>query len=414
MTKIVVVGAGPAGVAAAWRAAESQAQVTLIDPQPRPGGQIWRHIHEAAAPKEIKPWLTRLERLPVTQRFGSTVIDILPATLRVQRESGGLEYVEFDKLILAPGAQELLLPFPGWTLPYVMGAGGVLAMLKGGMPVEGLRIVVAGSGPLLFAVAGKLAQAGARILAVAEQTSWRRLRGFTFGTLMHSPGKIREGMGHARHYLPSPYYANTWIKEARGNARVREVILTNGMRQRRLECDLVACGFGLVSSGALPVLAGCNQKSGSTVVDRFQQTSVKNIFCAGEITGIGGVDLAVIEGQIAGLAATGKEAEAIRHFRKRERKRKFARCLNKSFALKAQLKGVPDDDTIICRCEDITYGQLKNLADQCSAKLYTRCGMGPCQGRICSNALRFLLGWDLNTVRPPVFPAKIGDLISTR
>jgi len=413
MMKIVVVGAGPAGIAAAWRAAESQAQVTQIDPQHRLGGQIWRHIDEASAPKEVKPWIAKLDRLPVIQRFGSTVIDILPAALRVQQESGGLETIEFDKLILAPGAQELLLPFPGWTLPYVMGAGGALAMLKGGMPVKGLRIVVAGSGPLLFAVAGKLAQAGARILAIAEQTSRRNLLGFAVGTLMHNPGKIREGIGHARHYLPSPYYTNTWIKEARGDTRVKEVVLTNGRRRRHLECDLVACGFGLVSSGALPVLAGCDQESGSTVVDRFQQTSVENIFCAGEITGIGGVDLAVAEGEIAGLAAAGNEAEASRLFGKRKRQRKFARWLNKSFALKAQLKDMPDDDTIICRCEDITYGQLKSLADQCSAKLYTRCGMGPCQGRVCSNALKFLLGWDLNTVRPPVFPAKIGDLIST-
>jgi NADPH-dependent 2,4-dienoyl-CoA reductase/sulfur reductase-like enzyme len=412
MTKVVVVGAGPAGIAAVWRAAQSQAQVTLIDPHPRPGGQIWLHADEAAAPKEAKPWLDKLDRLPVTRHFGSTVIDILPSVVRVQSESGGLDHVEFDKLILAPGAQELFLPFPGWTLPYIMGAGGALALLRGGMPVKGLRIVVAGSGPLLFAVAGKLAQAGARIIAISEQTSRRRLLGFGVGTLMHNPGKILEGIRHARHYLPSPFYTNTWIKEARGDSRVREVTLTNGKRLRRLECDLVACGFGLVSSGALAVLAGCDQQSGCTVVDRFQQTSVKNIFCAGEITGIGGVDLSVIEGEIAGLAAAGNESEASRCFPKLEKQRKFARWLNKSFALKAQLKDMPDEDTIICRCEDITYGQLKNLADQCSAKLYTRCGMGPCQGRICSNALKFLLGWDLNTVRPPVFPAKIGDLIS--
>jgi hypothetical protein len=147
-------------------------------------------------------------------------------------------------------------------------------------------------------------------------------------------------------------------------------------------------------------------------VDRFQRTSEENIFCAGEITGIGGVELAITEGEIAGLAAAGNEAQAESYTARLKRQRRFSRLLNRCFSLREPLKEMPDEKTIICRCEDITYGQLRHLADQCSAKLYTRSGMGPCQGRMCSNALKFLLGWELNRVRPPIFPAKIGDLIS--
>jgi hypothetical protein len=153
-------------------------------------------------------------------------------------------------------------------------------------------------------------------------------------------------------------------------------------------------------------------ENGLTVVDGWQRTSVENIFCAGEITGIGGVDLAITEGEIAGLAAAGNLAQAESYATRLRKQGKFSRLLNRSFALREPLKDMPDDNTIICRCEDITYGQLRHLEDQCSAKLYTRSGMGPCQGRMCANALKFLLGWELNKVRPPIFPVKIGDLIS--
>ncbi len=323
----------------------------------------------------------------------------------------GLEVLPFDQLILAPGGQERLLPFPGWTLPNVLGAGGALALLKGGMPVQGLRVLVAGSGPLLYPVAGNLAKAGAKVLGIAEQASWQKLVKFGFRTAFLNPGKLWEGAGYARHYLPAPYLAGTWIKEVRGDSQVREVTLTNGKRQRTFACDLVACGFGLVPSSSLAELAGCFQKNNLTVVDSLQRTSVKNVFCAGEITGIGGVELAITEGEIAGLAAAGNEAQAGSYAAKIQRQQKFSRLLNQSFSLREQLKEMPDDETIICRCEDITYGKLRHLADQCSAKLYTRSGMGPCQGRVCANALKFLLGWELNKVRPPIFPARIGDLL---
>ncbi|GAH81422.1 unnamed protein product, partial [marine sediment metagenome] len=239
--------------------------------------------------------------------------------------------------------------------------------------------------------------------------------------------KLVQGIGYMLQYFPAPYWPNTWVKEARGDSQVREVILTNGKREWIEPADVVACAYGLVPSVELAALAGCKQENGRLVVDHLQRCHghpgrvgtgwkpVSRFFAAGEITGIGGTELAITEGEIAGLTAAGKEQSAAKLIARRERQQKFARLLNQSFALKPQLKSALadlPDDTIVCRCEDVTFGELKNQADQRSAKLYTRCGMGPCQGRVCSSALQYLLGWEPNKVRPPLFPTKIGDFIS--
>jgi len=409
---LMVVGAGPAGLSAAQRAAEAGAEVTIVDANPRLGGQIWRHLDEYSVPKKLLKWSRGLDRVGVTWLSGRTAIDIRPNTVLVQRESGGLEKVGFDRLVLAPGAQELLLPFPGWTLPNVMGAGGAQVLMKTGMTVKRRRVVVAGSGPLLFAVAGNLAKAGAEIVAVVEQAPLRKLLSFGLGTMRLHPDKFLEGMEYARHWLPARYRTGTWIERAHGGTHVEAVTLNTSRHRFRLECDLVACGYGFAPSSELATLAGCQQYSGRTVVDNLQRTSVKGIFCAGEITGIGGVDLALAEGEVAGAAAAGDESAVNLLIKKRNREQAFVNLLNQCFTLRPELRDLPDDETIVCRCEDVTWGRLKDFPELDAAKLSTRCGMGPCQGRVCANALRFLLGWKMNPVRPPVFPARIRDLIS--
>lgn len=412
MTRIVVIGAGPAGIAAACRAAESGAMVTLLDGDPFPGGQIWRRSIDYPVPRKAKRWFNLLDKVGVSPRSTETVIDIMGSSVQVQKEQGRLDSIAFDKLILATGARELFLPFPGWTLPNVMGVGGAQTLLKAGMPVKGFRVVVGGSGPLLFAVAASLAKAGAKIICVAEQTSRVQLAKFALGTLRYNPAKLVQGMGYMLQYFPAPYWPNTWIKEARGDSQVREVVFTNGKREWIEPCDIAACAYGLVPSVELAALAGCKQENGWLVVDNLQRTSIEGLFAAGEMTGIGSTELAITEGEIAGLTAAGKEQSAAKLIARRERQQKFARLLNQSFALKPQLKQLPADDTIVCRCEDVAFGELKNQTDQRSAKLYTRCGMGPCQGRVCSGALQYLLDWKPNKVRPPVQATKIGAFIS--
>lgn len=133
-------------------------------------------------------------------------------------------------------------------------------------------------------------------------------------------------------------------------------------------------------------------------------------FCAGEPTGIGGVESALVEGQIAGLAAAHRTAEAQELFREREKARHFARVLDQTFRLRPELRTLPRPETIVCRCEDVPYSRLRQHTSWRAGKLQSRCGMGPCQGRICGPATQFLLSWDPDSVRPPVFPARVASL----
>jgi hypothetical protein len=149
------------------------------------------------------------------------------------------------------------------------------------------------------------------------------------------------------------------------------------------------------------------------VVNEFQETSVEGIYCAGEATGIGGLELSLIEGRIAGLAAAGRRDEARKLFVEREGHRRFADSLNRAFALRDELKSLPDAQTIVCRCEDVNFERLKEHDSWRAAKLQTRCGMGPCQARVCGPAVEFLFGWRVESMRPPVFPVRLGSLAQT-
>ncbi len=175
-------------------------------------------------------------------------------------------------------------------------------------------------------------------------------------------------------------------------------------------CDYLACGFGLIPNLELPAMLGCRMGAAGVAVDEFQGTSVEDVYAAGEVTGIGGLDLALVEGEIAGLAAAGKGGAARRLFSRRDSDRHFAEALEEAFALRRELRELPSDETFVCRCEDVTFGRVRACAGWREAKLHTRCGMGACQGRVCGGAVEFLLGWKAESVRPPLFPARIASL----
>ncbi len=201
-----------------------------------------------------------------------------------------------------------------------------------------------------------------------------------------------------------------WPTAAHGCAKVEAVTLQSGEHSWTEPCDFLACGFGLVPNLELPIMLGCQVRDGAVVVGARQESNVPGVFCAGEITGVGGAELAVLEGQIAGLAAVGKTAEAARYFAARSRGRRFAAALDRAFGLRQELRNLPDDDTFVCRCEDVTHKRLQGFASWRTAKLHTRCGMGPCQGRVCGAAVEFLFGWKNESVRPPMLPASVGTL----
>jgi NADPH-dependent 2,4-dienoyl-CoA reductase/sulfur reductase-like enzyme len=164
----------------------------------------------------------------------------------------------------------------------------------------------------------------------------------------------------------------------------------------------------------LAELLGCNLERGAVTVDEFQQTTVANVYAAGEATGIGGLELSLIEGEIAGLSVAGKRDEARKLFGVREKQRRFARILNETFALRDELRDLVTSETIVCRCEDVRFERLKAHESWRAAKLQTRCGMGPCQGRVCGPAAEFLFGWKAESVRPPVFPVRVESMLGHR
>jgi NADPH-dependent 2,4-dienoyl-CoA reductase/sulfur reductase-like enzyme len=317
--------------------------------------------------------------------------------------------LRYEKLILATGARERFLPLPGWTLLNVMGAGGLQAMVKSGLPVRGRRVVVAGSGPLLLAVAAYLRKHGAEIPVICEQASPVRLARFSTALLGHRD-KIAQALQLKKDLVGVPFSASSWPLAAHGQKGLESVTISRNGKSQVIPCDYLACGFHLVPNIELPLLLGCRMDGGFVHVDDSQQTSVEGIFCAGEPTGIGGVESAVVEGQIAGLASAGRAAEARKLFGERRKARRFARLLDRTFRLRPELRSLPTAEIMVCRCEDVPYARLQQYRSWRSAKLQTRCGMGPCQGRVCGPATQFLFGWNPDSVRPPVFPARVESL----
>ena len=403
---VVVIGAGPAGIAAAVHAAEAGARTLLLDEQARPGGQVWR----GDPPRAARAWLDRLERSGAQVLAGATVVDApAPGELLVARGDRPVR-VRFERLVLATGARELFLPFPGWTLPGVVGAGGAQALLKAGARFDGRRVVVAGSGPLLLAVAAALRRNGARVVGVAEQASLARLAAFG-ASLWRAPRKLFEGVGYGAALAAVPYRTGAWVQEARGKGAVDGVRVTDGRREWHWACDVLACGFGLVPSLELPRLLGCATSAGAVLVDAAQQTSVGGVFAAGEIVGIGGASQALATGAVAGLAAAGR-AVPERLAARRVAEAGFAARLVRAFALRPELRDLARPETLVCRCEDVSVGRLAAMASAREAKLHTRAGMGACQGRVCGPALAVLRGFAPDTVRPPLVPVPAAILES--
>lgn len=405
---VLVVGGGPAGMAAAVSAAQAGVRVGVVDDNAGLGGQIWRGEH-ANSNSEASGWIRKASTSGIELIAGVRVVDQPRAgVLRGESLAGPLDFT-YRKLILATGARERFLPFPGWTLPNVMGAGGLQSLVKCGLPVAGKRVIVAGTGPLLLAVAAFLREAGAWVLFVLEQASRMSFSRFATRLLWH-PRKISQALSLRKSLSGVPRLTSAWPVAAEGNGVLQSVTISHRGRRKKVDCDYLACGFHLVPNSELPSLLGCRVRDGWVLVDDWQRTSQEQIFCAGEPTGVGGVELALIEGQIAGFAAVGDQEGAKKLFRPRAKQRAFSTALNRTFALRPELRDLPQSQTIVCRCEDVPLERLSGLRSWREAKLQTRCGMGPCQGRVCGSAAEFLFGWTVDSVRPPVFPAQLSTL----
>lgn len=409
---VAVVGAGPAGIAAGTRAAEEGVSVVVLDDAAEAGGQIWKG-GGAGLPRGARRWIERFGRSGARLLDGAAVVGGTgPERLVVEAvgSAGRAFEVRARALVLATGARERFLPFPGWTLPNVIGVGAAQALVKSGASFRGMRVIVAGSGPLLLPAAATLAARGARLRVVAEQAPARAVRRFAL-ELALQPGKLVQAARLRTGFARARYRTGVWVARARGRDRIVGAVLTDGADSWSEPCDVLCCGYGLVPNLDLASLLGCAVDRGAVAVDERQETTVPGVFAAGEATGIGGVELALVEGQMAGLAAAGHGERVRRLGPARARLRSFATRLERAFALRDELRGLPLKDTLVCRCEDVSFGRLDASWTRRQAKLYTRAGMGPCQGRVCGPALEFLFGWREDSVRVPIRPVALSSFL---
>jgi NADPH-dependent 2,4-dienoyl-CoA reductase/sulfur reductase-like enzyme len=406
-TEILIIGGGAAGLAAAVSA--SSKKVLLVDDNPKLGGQIWRAELGKIKSPEAQELIEKVENKQVSILNNASVFAKKDEKTLLAEAPNGMFELAFEKLILATGAREKFLPFPNWTLPNIFGAGGLQALVKSGLSVANKRVVVSGTGALLLVIAEYLKEQGAKVLLIAEQTSSAKLAKFGFG-LWREPKKIAQAISLKSKLLGVKYLTDCYVKSAEGNDKLEVVNLTRNGKNWRVECDMLACGFHLVPNIELAQMLGCKIENGVVEIDEFQQTSLENIFCAGESTGIGGVEKSLIEGKIAGFSAVKEFEKAQDFFIERLKTQRFADNLNNTFALREELKTLPDAETIVCRCEDVKFGDLKKYQSFREAKLQTRCGMGSCQGRICGSATEFLFDWKNDSVRPPIFPVRLENL----
>lgn len=445
---LAVVGAGPAGLIAAVTAADHGLTVTVLDASAATGGQYYRSpapglgvTRPQALHHGWAAYAALSDRVSEHLRSGTIRHCTWHQVWTVERagadwvlhavtgpDGEGRSVVTARRLLLATGSYERQLPFPGWTLPGVVGAAGAQAMLKSGLVLPGRRIVVAGSGPLLQAVAHSLARAGGEVPLLVEAAGYGAYARAP-QVLAANPGKLWEGARHRAALLRSGVrvMSHSAVTAVHGTDRVSGVTVSRLDRDwqpvagsgRRIDCDTLAVGHGLVPQLELATALGCATRecadgAHAVILDDRLRTTVPGVWGAGETGGIGGVQLALIEGELAALSViaaaqvvdppdgTGRTGEVGRIGRigvlrrKRRRLRAFAEVMGAAHRPRPGWRAWPADDTEVCRCEEVTAGRIRTAVDELGArdtrtvKLLTRAGMGWCQGRICGPAVREL------------------------
>ena len=444
--RVVVVGAGPAGIAAAIEAARAGLTVHVYDENANPGGQIYRQPLEPMQPgPTVGPEAARGRRLLEEFRLAGSQVVLHQRALVwgafAERsievwENERSERVTPEVLVLAMGGYERPVPIPGWTLPGVYTAGAMQVLVKTQGVLPGQRVLIAGTGPLLPVIAGQLAQAGAQVVAVLEAASlrgaWRAIpQLWGQWTLIGDAWHYWRGLRTAR----IPYRRSNTVARIIGTEAVQAAVTVKldedwhpvPHTEQTIEVDAVCLGFGFVPSTQLTQLCNCEHRYASElggwipVTSAEMETSRPGIFAAGDATGSGGAMVAELEGRIAGIAAAARVG-ALRPAEAAARMRPHRQALGRLQRLRAVLdrltcvrEGLGDlitPDTIICRCEEITAAEIQasleeSTADLAQLKRMTRAGMGYCQGRMCGPALGTLLakrtGMGLEGIIPPSF-----------
>ncbi|MFF0589885.1 FAD-dependent oxidoreductase [Streptomyces sp. NPDC003781] len=437
---LIVVGAGPAGMAATATALAGGLRVVLLDLGTAVGGQYWRHPPErarTAVPAEdlhhgLRRYRALCEALAAGRDAGRLDLRLEHHAWSAVRAGDGFAVHAADRreapretavtlrapmLLVATGAYDRQLPFPGWDLPGVLTAGGLQALLKGAGVAAGSRVALGGTGPFLLPVAAGLAARGVEVVEVCEAAhprAWLR----HLSPLLRNPGKWAEGAGYAaalvRHRVP--LRPRTAIVAAEGGDRVTSVriasLAPDGSprpgTERRVAVDAVGVGWGFAPQLDLLVPLGCaltDAADGNAVVavDEGQRTTVPGLYAAGETCGVGGAALAVHEGRLAAASvladSRARRVPAHKHLTALRaavaRQRAFARAMALAHPLPAAWSSWLTDETVVCRCEEVTAGTIRaaradGAPDHRQVKQLTRAGMGWCQGRMCGPAVHCL------------------------
>jgi D-hydroxyproline dehydrogenase subunit alpha len=423
-TDLAVIGAGPGGLAAAISAAQAGLQVTLLDENQHPGGQYLRGQHREQSSKfrshsEIKgrELISQLPSLDIKIQNGCLVWGIKGHRLALYNPQR-TGYLDAKTIIIAAGARELVPPFPGWTLPGVMTLGAAQIMVKdhGLFPRE--RILIAGSGPLLLAAAVTLMSAipdqlwEQYLLGIVEATqplTWLPHAGAMLGNF----DRLQEGWAYLNKMRQAkiPYRFGRTVIQAHGTnhlthlttAQLDKFGLPIPGSQETIPADTLCLGYGFIPNIELTQLAGCSHsyqfQKGGWVPDtsRSMQTCLPGIYAVGECAGIGGAGAAMIEGQIAGISAAHEqghlskknvESQIASLQKKLAPHTRFSAMLNTLFGAHPNFQAILDDHTIICRCEEVNYKDIREgiengASDLSELKNWVHAGQGNCQGRTC-------------------------------
>ncbi|NPV74813.1 MAG: FAD-dependent oxidoreductase [Anaerolineae bacterium] len=456
IVELAVIGAGPAGIEAAVTAAQAGVEVILIDSSARPGGQYFKQLPEAFQCEDRTEHHLKAQKL--FQKLASSGVKVWPNTLVWGIFEGAQPGVwcltlhgkdaparlNARMVILATGAYDRSIPFPGWDLPGVVTAGAALTMVKHQRLLPGRRVLLSGSGPLQLAAAAQLAQAGAEVVGVLESSANLLWRGIPYlPALWGQWSRMREGLGYIKTLVSAgiPYRTGWAVTAAHGEERVREAVMARLGRdgkpisdsEKTVAVDAIVVGYGLTPSSELIRLLECEMEfsagRGGFIPRRNEnlETSRPGIFAVGDGAGIGGAEMAMIEGRIAGYAAAlklghGAEIQTRRAIIQERaalrREGRFADLLGDLFSPPAGLYTLAKDDTILCRCEQVTLGQIREAISYgtqtvTDLKNLTRSGMGNCQGRTCGSIIAQIMAAETGrtvqevryyNIRPPVHP----------
>jgi NADPH-dependent 2,4-dienoyl-CoA reductase/sulfur reductase-like enzyme len=427
---LLIVGAGPAGIAAAVEATALGLSVMLLDENSAPGGRIWQALEaRGAADADEAAGLALIQRMrasPVQARWNATVWAIEPDGQVFWSDPDGAHSVLASNVLLATGTTERPVPIPGWTLPGVMTVGAAQIALKTGRLVPDGRAWLAGQGPLLLLYATQVLDAGGQIAGIIDLSNgFAPIRALQHVSLAALP-EIRRGLAWRRRLTQAGV---RWIAasevRAEGETDLRAISLRTRDGWKTEAADLLFLHDGVIPSVQVSRAVGCvhtwsdTQRCWHPVVDDRGRTSVPGILVAGDGAGIGGAAAAVLSGRIAALGLVDGDASALLAER--------TRCLAVRPLLDTLFAPRPmrlDDATLVCRCEEVTAGAIRlAVRSGCQGmnqlKAYTRCGMGPCQGRMCGpvaiEVLAEARGVPVSAIEPlrtrfPTKPVSVGEL----